>query len=516
MKQLRWEKIDDYNVRICTRSLDASESTCNASTSNPIFSNFLELISIKILPEHKIGDINLNNINSTEPTLFRSPVGTGPYVFSSVSGESITVQKFDNYHNLNFNPSISKIIFKFYKTFDSAVTALKNGEIHTLVSVSIEHLNELEEYQKIQIQKSPVISNQYWALYFNLRKDPNGRSVGPEFLQNTNVRKAIFYGINRDSIIENSLREVGEESLNTIYKGSEFFNPYSLLDADNEDEIQQTLQQGGWKYDKNKSLSYNIEKANEILSNSSLSGKVDTSSIWLLYNPAKAVQLLEKEGWLIRNGEEVRTNEKGERLEFSLYFVDNFDRNNIAKSIQEDLYRLGINVITDRRQQPGQDGAEHAPDGWGLNELNNQILAPRLFDVILYGVDTFIDPNRYELFHSSQQVHPGLNISGYSSSEQTVKPRENRKEGESSLVRVPKVDRRLEEARRYDPVSGKDDRVNDYNEVQDMILDDMPVIFLYHPQFIYYHNDKLQGVDLTSTNALEYRFRNIYQWVLSD
>ncbi len=512
-KQLIWEKIDKYNIRICTKSTEENVTRCDDSTRNPIFSNFLELISIKILPEKNITDINSQNINSTEPKIFRAPNGTGMYKFASTSSDAITLKANSIYHDINFEPKIKTIEFKFYKTFNLAVEALQNGEVHSLAAVSTENLRDLEQYQNIIPDKSSVISNQYWAIYFNLRKDPNGKTIAPQFLSDVNVRKAIAYGIDKNKIIENALGGIGEVAVNTIDQRSEFFNPYSLLETNRESDIINVLNQKSWKYDPKLSFDENIQAANNIIKNELKD--LDTDNIWLTYNPSVAKKLLDTAGWTIKNNEEYRTDKSGNIMQFSLYFVDSYDRQNIATTIQENLKSIGIKVITDRREQPGQDTSFSAPSGWSLNELNNQILSPRLFDVILYGVDTFIDPNRYELFHSSEQAHPGLNISGYASTEESVKPRENRKEGEDALVRLPKVDKRLEDARRFDPVSAKTERKENYDDVQRLIIDDSPLVFLYHPQFIYYHNSRLQNVDLSKSSSVEQRFKTINTWLLN-
>lgn len=462
IKQMQWEKVDKYAVRLCTKGSD-SQANCNENNDNPIFSNFLELISIKMLPEHKLSEIQDSLIESFDADIFRSPLGTGKYRFHSALNDSITLVKNENYiYGINGKqPVIEQIIFKYYKNLDDAAEAILNGEIHSLVSTSVEFKSEIEDSANIAIHTSPVLDNQYWALYFNLKKDPNGNSIGASFLQDLKVRQAISLAVDRQEIMDEALLGAGDEAFGPISKRSYYFN----------DQVN-----------------------------------------WLRFNKARAINLLDETEWRIKSGDRYRTNSQGDVMEFSLYFVNSFDRQNIARVIQKNLADIGIRAIIDRREQPGQDTSSSAPAGWNLDELNKEVLAPRSFDVLLYGMNTFIDPDRYELFHSSQQNDPGLNISSYSGSVETVRPRENRQEGESSLERLPKVDRLLETTRSFDPEEARDERKKNYDEFQQLLSDDAPVVFLFNPKFIYYTNTLIKDVSLSNVASVEERFLNIQEW----
>ncbi|MDQ6985477.1 MAG: ABC transporter substrate-binding protein [Candidatus Dojkabacteria bacterium] len=468
LKQLQWEKIGKYSVRVCIKVDFAEGQICGENSNDFIFPNFLELISVKIIPEHKSNDIDPNNINSKEPILFRDPVGTGKYKFEAIRDNEIVLVLNEEHHSLvdlidviDVDKIINKIKFRFYKDLDAAVDALQNGEVHTLATISSQYSDEIEKYPNINKLESSVNYTQFWGLYFNLRVNPNdGSAIGPEFFQDPVVRRAISSAINRSEIIADGLNNLGEEAVGPISEISYYFNP----DA-------------GW-------YTYEIERAKN---------------------------LLEEAGWSIKEGDKYRTNENGDKLSFSLYFVENHDRRQVAEIIQKDLAEVGIEVIIDRNLQPGQP---EVGEGWTLKELNEQVLAPRLFDVILYGVNTFIEPDRYELYHSSQQLHPGLNISGYVGSKETVRPRENRQEGESSTERIPKVDQLLESARSFDPKEKAEDRKKDYDEFQELLAEDASVVYLYHPKYTYYVSDSINGITLNHISSLENRFRDIYDWRL--
>lgn len=460
IKQMRWEIVDDYTIRICTRGT-ADGTSCNQTSDNPILSNFLELISVKIIPEHRARDITIAVIDTAQPSLFREPVGTGKYRFASIDSSVVTLDFNQNYYQPE-TMTFSKIQFRMFKTFEEAIVALETGAIHTFAASTTQYNQDIDRFNNIKQFNSPVLVNQFWGLYFNLRKKPDGTSIGPSFLLDTNVRKAISYAINRQELVENALQGAGEEALGPISSKSEFFNP---------------------------------------------------AAGWATYNKAKASELLDATDWKFRNGDEYRTNSAGELMSFNLFFVDSFDRVNVGRSIQRDLEQIGVKVVIDRREIPGQQNGANAPAGWSLEEINNQYLSPRLFDVILYGMNTFIDPDRYELFHSSQEKTPGLNLSGYKGSVETVQVGEDAN-GNRTVIRVSKVDNILETARKLDPREDRERRKDSYLEFQALLADDAPVVFLYHPEFIYYANKRIDNMDLKDVNSLESRFRNLSTWTL--
>lgn len=461
VKQLQWRKIDEYTVRVCTKPTQELDEICDVNTgaSYPIFSNFLELVSFKIIPANSINDITSNNVRSNDPRLYRSPIGTGLYKLESATDSAITVGINNKHSKYTNDIDIRSIRFEYYRSLDDAMSALQTGEVHGLATLSTEYKDRLNEHTQLKISESDILYNQFWGLYFNLRTRPDGSSIAPEFIQDSRVRRAISSAINRRTITDSVLRGVGAEAIGPIPDISYYFNP----DAG-----------------------------------------------WYRYDEDETRQILSEAGWTIKPGDTFRTNDRGQVMRFSLYFVDNYDRRSVAQSIKADLADIGIDVIIDRRDQSGQ--LDSSPDGWSLQELNDQVLSPGLFDVIMYGMQTFVDPDRYELYHSSQTRYPGLNIAGYVSSEQTVDKNEDRQEGESSVIQVPRVDRFLDLARSFNPEQDREARRDRYFSIQQSIASDSPVVYLYHPKFLYFHNASINEISLSGAQNLEDRFLGIETW----
>lgn len=207
---------------------------------------------------------------------------------------------------------------------------------------------------------------------------------------------------------------------------------------------------------------------------------------WPQYDINGARDLLQNAGW--GYNQEGRLEKNGQVLSLTIKYTDHFDRSQIIASITKDWVNLGVDVHIDPLP---------------LNQLKNDSLVPRLFDVLLYGMNTFIDPDRYELFHSSAIEYPGLNISGYQS-ESTVK-----KIVDQKLVDVPSTDRNLEIGR---STLDKNVRTSEYKDFQQKLIDEEPVIFLYHPSFTYYVSDAITGINLAEVTNMADRFTNIDSW----
>ncbi len=216
------------------------------------------------------------------------------------------------------------------------------------------------------------------------------------------------------------------------------------------------------------------------------------------YNPVSALQLFEKEGWIQDQNTGILTKD-GQSFEFELAFLNSPDRMKVAEQIKSDLEVVGVQV----HLKP-----------LDILTLNTSYLLTNNFDVILYGQTTFIDDDRYELYHSSQaksklfdpsetSYSTGLNISNYSSEAKDIKI------VNQESVEVPKVDSLLEEIR---AITDKDKRKEKIVELQAILEDEMPTIVLYHPKYTYVVSLRVSGIDLGSINSLAGRFDSITRW----
>ncbi|NMB69712.1 hypothetical protein GYA27_00720, partial [candidate division WWE3 bacterium] len=117
-----------------------------------------------------------------------------------------------------------------------------------------------------------------------------------------------------------------------------------------------------------------------------------------------------------------------------------------------------------------------------------KVIEPRNFQILLYGQEVGRDPDRYSNWYSTEKDPPGLNLSGF------------------SQVRA---DRALEEGRKE---LNNDKRIIHYNELQKSVMDNVPVIFLYHPFSNYYVSKYIKGIGEKYTFTYSDRFLDFYNW----
>ena len=123
-----------------------------------------------------------------------------------------------------------------------------------------------------------------------------------------------------------------------------------------------------------------------------------------------------------------------------------------------------------------------------LDELQQNYIRPRNYDILLYGQDIGFDSDVYSFWHSSQSSDPGLNLSQYSN---------------------PDADRFLETGRAAKDISYKDSRFASFLKVWSK---DMPAIILYTPFYNYAQNSLVQGLEADKMVEPNNRFLNIQKW----
>lgn len=97
-----------------------------------------------------------------------------------------------------------------------------------------------------------------------------------------------------------------------------------------------------------------------------------------------------------------------------------------------------------------------------INQLRDQVLGPRNFEILLLGQETSLDPDRYSLWHSTQVNYPDLNI---------------------SQIEDRFIDRALENGRKETDL---EKRKTAYNDFQRYFQKELPAITLYSPNYYYF------------------------------
>lgn len=172
------------------------EKTVRFSLKQP-YASFLENATIGILPEHlwTNSPIEINELNI-------NPIGSGPYKIKNISKQSSGL--INNYKLTSFNkfilgkPYITNITFKFYPNEEDSVSALSNGDIEQISSITPENTRILKS-KKYLIDSS--VLPRVFGLFFNQNQN--------QLFTNKSVIEAINLGIDKDKIVREVLLGYG-------------------------------------------------------------------------------------------------------------------------------------------------------------------------------------------------------------------------------------------------------------------------------------------------------------------
>jgi len=186
----------------------------------------------------------------------------------------------------------------------------------------------------------------------------------------------------------------------------------------------------------------------------------------LEYNLVKAKELLAEAGWKDTNRDGI-LDKDGKPFRFSLITNNgNIPRQNVAVLVQRQLKEIGIEV-------------DIALYEWAVF-IRDKINA-RDFEACVLGWSLSLDPDIYEIWHSSQ-IKDGFNFVGYQN---------------------PEVDALIEAGRtEYD----REKRKEIYRKIQELIYQDQPYTFLYVPEEIaalHKGEFKIKKVDARGEVSLE-------------
>lgn len=191
------------------------------------------------------------------------------------------------------------------------------------------------------------------------------------------------------------------------------------------------------------------------------------------YDPARAASFLEAFGWLL--GEDGRAQDDGTPLRFTLATSDDPTQLRVAQELARQWGELGIDV------EVQASAASRFVEG---------VLLPRRFQAALVTVNPGPDPDPYPLWHSTQAIGDGRNLSGFSNAE---------------------VDQLLENGRQTSSVA---ERAEAYRLFQEIYAEELPAVLLYTPSYQYVVTSDLQGLSPGLLPTLGSRFTDVHEWYI--
>ncbi|MDA8163190.1 MAG: peptide-binding protein [Desulfobacteraceae bacterium] len=192
------------------------------------------------------------------------------------------------------------------------------------------------------------------------------------------------------------------------------------------------------------------------------------------YNPQKARALLAEAGWRYVNKDGVLEKD-GRPFSFTIITNQGNDvRERTAQIIQYRLKKIGIDV-------------KIRPIEW--TALINDFIDKRRFEAVILGWTTGLDPDIYDIFHSSKTGPKELNFIDYKN---------------------PELDKLLVEGRE---TFDKKKRKKIYDRVQEILAEDQPYVFLYVPMALPVINRRFHGIE-PAPSGISHNF--IRWWVPKD
>jgi peptide/nickel transport system substrate-binding protein len=238
-----------------------------------------------LYPKHLLKDIAVDKLEKSD--FARKPIYNGPYKFKEwVAGQSITVEAVDNF--FLGTPKVKNLVFRFFKDSSTIIAALRAGELDVALQIGLD-LDNNPELQPLSDRFNIYLNpgTKWEHIDFNLDDKVTG---------DAHVRKAIAYGINRKSIIDNLLFGKSEIVNAFIPNWHPFYKPNAA--------------------------------------------KVVTYA----YDPAKAEQELQAAGYT--KGSDGMYAKDGKKLTIKLETTTATLRKQTGQLIQSDLKKIGITVDT--------------------------------------------------------------------------------------------------------------------------------------------------------------------------
>jgi peptide/nickel transport system substrate-binding protein len=189
------------------------------------------------------------------------------------------------------------------------------------------------------------------------------------------------------------------------------------------------------------------------------------------YDPEKAKALLAEAGWKDRDGDGIVEDRDGKPFTLTIRTNQgNHERKEIVEIIQQRLKDIGVQADIQLIE-------------WAA--FIKEFVKPRRFELVVLGLGTGTDPDQFVVWHSSQRGPDQMNRSGYAN---------------------PEVDQLLEAGRRS---CVQKDRIRDYHRMQQILAEDLPVIFLYYRDALPVVSSRIRGVSPAPAGIL-YNFDEWY------
>jgi len=467
------EALDDYTIRFVLPEA---------------FSPFLSSLVVGIMPEHLWFNVppeqmRLNSLNL-------QPVGSGPFKFKKLTKNEIgyiydyELESFEDYYRQV--PFLKEFVFQFFSEYEGhggAIDAFREKKVTALNFVPNALRDMVErKYTQLHVMELP----QYTALFFN--------EDHQDLLEDKDLREALSFSTDKDRI------------LNEVLKGEGYI-------------IDSPILPGFPGYDSELGkIDYSFEKANELLDKDwtrvgsedyrrtrkeELLKEWDEEQVKILAEQTTSTVDIEIEEIAVEDVVEEATStprelaekEIDERLDGELQEAQLFyreDKNDkilelTITTVESEEYKKVAELIAGLWQNVGiKTNLEFVEP----RDFSRKVLKDRDYGILLYGEIVGDDPDPFPYWHSSQIDYPGLNLGRYV----------NRN-----------VDALIEKARES---TDEIEVAESYKKFQEILIAEVPSVFLYMPTYTYATTDEVRGIDVARISHPSDRFADVVTWYM--
>lgn len=405
------------------------------------YAGFLNLLTFGIMPQDLWGQLTPGATSLTDLNL--KPVGSGPYKFKSLIKDKNgnlkainLVVNSDYYYN---RPYIDNFQINFYPSYEESQTALNDGLVDGMSFY--ENQFDIDGASKSFINTLRLQTPQIKGFFMNAKSG---------FLSDVKIRQAISLTFDKEALLDQGASITKIDSF--ILPSNKYYSDKYKKYAVNLEDAKAKIESAGWKLVD--VTAEDLAKADELLKSGD-SKKIRAGESYKQLGVGK---------WYYKDGY---------YLIIKVSTVDTPDNQMLANGLAKSLEQVRIKATV-----------EIVP----ANQLQNDVVKPRDYDVLLAGLILSSDADPYLYWHSSQIGADGLNLASFSNKE---------------------VDKLLEEGRM---TNNEDRRKAVYERFSNLMAEQAPAIYLYSTDYIYLQNKKLKNNNTSVIFTPSDRFYGVKDW----
>jgi peptide/nickel transport system substrate-binding protein len=349
-------------------SVDVKDPQTVVFTLKDIVAPFLvQNCSYGIVPKSIMGNVAPKDWR-THPFSTTKPIGTGPFTFKEYKqGASVTLSGNPSYH---MGPTaLDTYVYKVVPDSTVLVQQLKTGEVD-YGTVQPDLYDETKKQSNLNVVDYDTFSFTYFGYNLDPAKTP--------LFQDVKVRQALFYAVDRDTIVKKLFNGLSSVATGTMPTLSWAYAPDKITTKYDYDpkKAAQMLDDAGWK-----AGSDGIRAKD---------GKKLSFSMWTNSGnkTREGYLLVLQEGW-----KAIGVDMKPQFEEFSVYL----DR--INKNFDFEMFLVGFSWGVDPDQQTMWDTKQHGP-GFNSYGYSN----PKVDQLLLDGLHTLDQEKRKQIYIDMQNL----------------------------------------------------------------------------------------------------------------